>query len=52
VGELDPASPEYLQRWRQAALTTSARMRILYGWGADAEMQRKAAMEEMGMKGE
>lgn len=52
VGELDPASPEYLQRWRQAALTTTIRMRTLYGWNADAEMQRKALMEEMGMKGE
>ncbi len=52
VGELDPASAEYLQRWRQAALTTTARMRTLYGWGADAEMQRKALMEELGMKGE
>lgn len=50
VGELDPASPEYFRRWREAAMTTEIRMRTLYGWGANSGLQRQALIEEMNAK--
>jgi len=47
VGTLDPASPAYEQEWRKAEISASMRLRTLFGWGADAHLQREALLRQM-----